>query len=191
MDIPCRNSLRVIFCGLSLAGPVAATAESLLDRSTGATIQFSAKPWMLALDQPHLAAHAQDYIALYALEINTAGQHHHHLATFFWSTVPGRASYAGTAPQMTLRVADREIHLSPLGKSPRDLGISRWPLAPPGRGAVLVIYEVDEALLRALSSDVPVSAHPETDPTLAADTWFAAWRSGRRAFADFCAEVFD
>ena len=174
-----------------LAEAAAAAPRSLLDQGTGATIQLSARPWVLALDQPHLAAHARDYIALYAVEINTAGQRRYHLAAFFWSTVPGRARYAGNAPELTLRAADREIRLSPLGRTPREIGISRWPLAPPGRGAVLAIYEVDESLLRALSSEVPVQAHPETDPTLPPDTWFEIWRSGRRAFADFCARAFD
>jgi hypothetical protein len=182
----------MMLCCLAMAGRVVAAAPaSLLDRGTGATIQFSGKPWMLALDQPHLAAHARDYIALYALEINTAGQRRYHLAAFFWSTVPGRASFAGNAPEMTLRVADREIRLSPLGRSPRDMGISRWPMTAPGHGAVLAIYEVDEPLLRAMSTDVPLKAHPETDPTLPADIWFDVWRSGRRAFADFCARAFD
>lgn len=185
-----RQFLGMVLCALA-ARSLAAAPTSLLDRGTGATIQFSAKPWMLALDQPHLAAHARDYIALYALEINTAGARHYHLAAFFWSTVPGRASFAGPAPEMTLRVADREIHLRPLGKTPRDVGISRWPLSPPGRGAVLTVYEVDEALLRVMSTDAPLRARPETDPTLAADIWFEVWRSGRRAFADFCLRALD
>ena len=90
-----------------------------------------------------------------------------------------------------MRVADRDIRLSPLGKTPRDMGISRWPMALPGRGAVLAIYEVDEPLLRAMSTDVALKAHPETDPTLSADTWFDVWRSGQQAFAHFCARAFD
>ena len=67
--------------GLALFAPAALPAASgtTLDRKTGATLQLSTRPWVLALEQPHLAAHARDYIALYAVEINTAGKRNYHL----------------------------------------------------------------------------------------------------------------
>jgi hypothetical protein len=171
--------------------PAAALCASgtILDRKTGATLQLSTRPWVLALDQPHLAAHARDYIALYAVEINTAGKRSYHLAAFLWSTVAGRDQYAGDKPVLQLRVGDRNLKLDPLGRTPRDMGISQWPLRPPGRGAVLGIYEVDEALLRAMSTDISLQARPASDPTLPEDVWFDVWRSGREAFADFCART--
>jgi hypothetical protein len=178
---------------LCLLPPAAAFAASgtLLDRKTGATLQLSTRPWVLALDQPHLAAHARDYIALYAVEINTAGKRSYHLAAFLWSTVPGREQYAGDKPVLQLRAGDRELTLDPLGRTPRDMGISQWPLKPPGRGAVLAIYEVDEALMRAMSTRITLQARPATDATLPEDVWFDVWRSGREAFADFCARALD
>jgi hypothetical protein len=42
-------------------------AHVLLDRRTGTTLQITRDPWVLALDQPHLAAHARDYVALHAI----------------------------------------------------------------------------------------------------------------------------
>jgi hypothetical protein len=174
----------LLLCGLV---PVTLAASgTILDRRTGATLQLSTKPWVLALEQPHLAAHARDYIALYAVEINTAGKRSYHLAVFLWSTVPGRTRYAGDKPVLQLRVADRTLLLDPLGRTPRDMGISQWPLEPPGRGAVLAIYEVDEALLRAMSTDIGVQARVVNDATVPEDVWFEVWRSGRTAFADFC-----
>jgi hypothetical protein len=183
-----RTLCTLLLCSLSSA--IVATAErSVLDRSTGATIQLSTAPWVLALDQPNMAAHTRDYIELYAVEINIAGARRYHLAAFFWSTVPGRTKYAGTSPTMTLRLGDRELRLDPLGKTPRDMGISRWPLQPPGRGATLAVYEVDEALLRTMATEVGILAHPESDPTLPPDVWFEVWRSGQSAFAEFCART--
>jgi hypothetical protein len=171
---------------LALAGAHArAEPRSVLDRSTGATIVVSSQPWILALDQPHLAAHARDYIALYAVETNIAGQRSHHLAAFFWSTVLGRERYAGTAPEISLRVNDRQLRLSPLGKTPRDVGIDHWPLKPPGHGALLTIYQADEGLLRQLATAQHCRARPETDPTLPADVWFEVWRDGRHAYMEF------
>lgn len=188
-------SRRAVLGYLLAAGllPRAASAASgtILDRRTGATLQLSTDPWVLALDQPHLAAHARDYIALYAVEINIAGKRSYQLAAFLWSTVPGRTRYAGDKPVLQLRVADRTLALDPLGRTPRDMGISQWPLKPPGRGAVLAIYEVDEALLRAMSTDVEVKARAASDPTLPEDVWFEVWRSGRSAFADFRARALD
>jgi len=180
----------MLACGLG-AAPAFAASGTILDRKTGATLQVSTKPWVLALDQPNLAAHARDYIALYAVEINTAGKRSYHLAAFLWSTVPGRDQYAGDKPVLQLRAGDRELKLDPLGRAPRDMGISQWPLKPPGRGAVLAIYEVDEALIRAMSTDINLQARPASDKSLPEDVWFDVWRSGRGAFADFCKRTLD
>lgn len=171
---------------LSLAGLGAQAApRSVLDRSTGATIVVSEAPWTLALEQPHLAANSRDYIALYAVEINISGKRSHHLAVFIWSTVPGREGFAGESPELTLRVEDRQLQLKSMGKTPRERGISKWPLDPPGRGARLVIYDVDTALLHQLASATGCQARIDTDPTTPADVWFEPWRDGRRAFAAF------
>lgn len=170
---------------------VAAPPREILDRGTGATLHVSERPWVLALEQPQLAAHARDYVALYAVEIDTSGRRSYHLAAFFWSTVPGRDRYAGDHPSLTLQVDDRQLRLDPLGKSPQDAGVSRWPLAPPARGALLTIYEVDTALLRQLAGNGRVRARPESDPTLPPDLWFEPWRSGNRAFAAFVAATVD
>lgn len=187
-----RRSVLLVALAAGILGMPARAAEgTLLDRRTGATLQLSTRPWLLALDQPHLAAHARDYIALYAIEINIAGKRGYHLAAFLWSTVPGRSQFAGDKPVLQLRVADRELKLDPHGRTPRDMGISQWPLKPPGHGAVLAIYEVDEALLRALSTDARVQARPTTDASLPEDVWFDVWRSGREAFADFRSRTLD
>ena len=187
-----RRAMLAALLGFGLAAmPAFPASGTLLDRKTGATLQLSTRPWTLALDQPHLAAHARDYIALYAVEINNAGKRSYHLAAFLWSTVPGRGQYAGDKPVLQLRVGDRELRLDPLGRTPRDMGISQWPLEPPGRGAVLAIYEVDEALMRAMSTDISIQARAASDPTLPEDVWFEVWRSGREAFADFCRRTLD
>ena len=180
-----RAMLGALLLGGLVSMSASAASGTTLDRRTGATIQLSTEPWVLALDQPHLAAHARDYIALYAVEINIAGKRAYQLAAFLWSTVPGRTRYAGDKPVLQLRVGDRELTLDPSGRTPRDMGISQWPLKPPGRGAVMALYEVDEALLRAMSTDIGVRARAASDATLPEDVWFEVWRSGRAAFADF------
>jgi hypothetical protein len=182
--------LRVLCVLLLMTVPAhAAAPHSLLDRGTGATIQTSARPWIFALDQPQLAANARDYIALYAVEINIGGNRRHYLAGFFWSTVPGRQLFAGASPAISLQVDDRTEQLSARNLRPRDVGISRWPLPLPGRGAVLAVYEVDQALLRQMGLATHLQVRPETDATLPADVWFTAWREARSAFQAFAEQA--
>jgi hypothetical protein len=187
-----RRQLVLLLSALSLTGVAAQGAPlSILDRSTGATIVDAEAPWTLALEQPHLAANSRDYIALYAVEINVSGKRRYHLAAFLWSTVPARAGFGGTSPEITLRVDDRELHLKSPGQTPRELGISQWPLTPPGRGATLVVYEVDTALLRQLANAGSCQAHVDSDPTVPQDVWFEEWRDGRRAFSRFVSLALD
>jgi hypothetical protein len=182
--------LRLLCVLLLIAVPaLAAAPHSVLDRGTGATIQTAAKPWIFALDQPQLAANTRDYIALYAVEINIGGNRRHYLAGFFWSTVPGRQQFAGASPAVSLQVDDRAERLSAKNLRPRDVGISRWPLPLPGRGAVLAVYEVDPALLRQIGLATHLQLRPETDATLPPDVWFTSWREARGAFQSFAEQV--
>jgi hypothetical protein len=184
-----RCLLIAVLCtgGAMQAG--AAPPRSVLDRRTGATIRFSAKPWVLALEQPQLASHARDYIALYAVETNIGGTRRYQLAAFFWSTVPGRQQFAGASPTLRLQVQDRDLRLDSQGLTAREAGISQWPLQPPGRGALLVVYGVDQALLRQLATAAQFRLRPLTDATLPEDVWFTEWRSARRDFQSFAEQI--
>jgi hypothetical protein len=183
------RSLALLLALLPLAAVAAGHPRTVLDRSTGATIVVSREPWQMSLEQPNLAANSRDYVALYAVEVNVTGSRRYGLAAFFWSTVAERGNFEGAIPEITLRVDDRKLHLKPLDKTPRELGISKWPLDPPGRGARLVIYDVDTALLRQLALTHDCHLHVDSDPTLPRDVWFGEWRDGRRAFAEFVEHV--
>jgi hypothetical protein len=188
----CLRSIRCVLLALLFVAAMPASAaapRSVLDRGTGATIQLSAKPWVLALEQPHLSANARDYIALYAVEINIGGMRRQQLAAFFWSTIPGRQRFAGLKPVIRMQVDDRDLELSSQGQTPREMGISQWPLEAPGRDALLVVYEVDQALLRQLGHAMNLRLRPETDPTLPEDVWFTPWRSARSDFQAFAQQV--
>jgi hypothetical protein len=178
----------LLVLALIVAMAVSAAPRTVLDKRTGATVVVSNKPWLLALDQPHLAANARDYIALYAVEVNIAGKRRHHLAVFFWSTISGRNSLGASQPAIELRVDDRLVKLEAFAATPRDIGISQWPLNAPGRGAVLVVYEVDATLLRQLGQAQQVSLRPagKSEPV---DPWYEPWQDGRRAFAEFAQQA--
>ncbi len=184
-----RRLLLGIGAGLCARSLQSAQPATVLDRGTGATVTHSAKPWILFLDHPHLASNTRDYIAFYATEVNVAGQRSYLLSAFIWSTIAGRARFAGEQPVLSLRVDDRVVKLSPSGKTPRDWGISRWPVSPPGRGALFVAYEVDLGLLQQMGTAASCRARPETDASLPADVWFETWQQARGAFAAFAKSV--
>ena len=179
-------------CAL-LAGSLPAQAQrprSVLDQQTGATLALAAQPWLFARDQPHLAAHARDYVGLYAVDINTAGSHRTFLAVFFWSTIDRRKGFAGEVPRVELLVDDRRVRLIPGSESARDLGISAWPLAAPGKGAVFQVYAVDAALLRQLAESRFTSVRL-LDDIDGDDEPLLTWKDGRRALVEFAQAVLD
>lgn len=188
-----RRGLLQSLCALALSGAIAPVGtvqageapRTHLDRRTGTTLQISARPWVLALDQPHLAAHARDYIGLYAVEVSNGGQRRTLLAAFYWSTVPGRERYAGPAPALRLRLDDRDVALKSDGRAPRDLGISTWPLRAPGRGATLALYAVDPLLVRQLGATRELRARLDDDSSLPPDVWFTDWRNAAAALREF------
>jgi hypothetical protein len=184
-----RWALAPLFFWFVLGTALAAAPDSILDRNTGATISISSDSWVMALEQTQFAATARDFIALYAAEINVTGERKYRLAVFFWSTVLGREHFAGSSPVLTLRIDDRVLRLDPEGRTPRDLGFSKWPLKAPGHGASFMVYEIDEGVLRQMANAKQVAVRPETDPTLPEDVWFEEWRSGRKAFAAFADQV--
>jgi len=167
----------------------AAQVESRLDRRTGTTLQITAKPWVMALDQPQLAAHARDYVTLYGLQISNGVERHLYLAAFFWSTVPDRNRHAGVNPGLQLLLDDRQLALAPATDTLRGAGVSQWPLKPPGRDALLVLYPAEPDLLRQLGHATQVLARPEGGSGAPPEIWFEPWRSGRDAFRRFAAEV--
>ncbi len=176
-----------------LVGSLPAQAQrprSVLDQQTGATLSLAAEPWLFARDQPHLAAHARDYVGLYAVDINTAGTHRTFLAVFFWSTIDRRKGFAGEAPRVELMVDDRRVILTPGNESARDLGISAWPLTPPGKGAVFQVYAVDATLLRQLAESRFTSVRL-LDDIDGDDEPLLTWKEGRRALAEFAKAQLD
>jgi hypothetical protein len=153
-----------------------------LDRRTGASLAIASDPWVFAREQPHLAAHARDYLSLHALDVNVGGRRATYLAVFDWSTVDRRRrpTRSGDA-RLLLLLDDRRV---PLGDDvePRAAGLSEWPLERPGRGARLRVYPVEGELLRYWSKAASVRIVSEGDPD-DPEARFESWREGRAALA--------
>ena len=88
----------VVLLGTLATSPLVATADQpagrnsaaqvILDRSTGTTLQVTTSPWVLAFDQPLLAANTRDYVALYAVVTSNGGQRRHYIAAFYTTAMP-------------------------------------------------------------------------------------------------------
>lgn len=164
-----------------------AELQTIIDRRTGTTLQVTTAPWILAFEQPLLAANARDYVALYAVEASNGGKRSLYVAAFFWSTVPGRNRHAGSNPGIRLLLDDREVLLQPVKGSLHDSGIDQWPLQPPGRDALLMLYPAEPGLVRHVWQATQLRARPHPDTDLPPELWFESWRSGTaswRAFAE-------
>jgi hypothetical protein len=186
--------LRTGLAALLLAFACASLASeprihTVLDRSTGTTLRITGAPWILALEQPHLAAHARDYVALHAVEASNGGQRRYFVAALYWSTVPARNRHAGNLPGLRLLLDDRDISLQPAAQSLREAGIGRWPMRLPGRDALVILYAADVPLLRQLGHAGRLLARPEPDSGAAPDAWFETWRDGRGPFRGFASAV--
>jgi hypothetical protein len=185
-----RGGLAVLLLSVAQAIPAGEPdIHATLDRSTGTTLRITGAPWILALEQPHLAAHARDYVALHAVEISNGGQRRYFLAALYWSTVPARNRHAGSRPGLRLLLDDRDISLRPAAQSLREAGIGRWPMRLPGRDALVILYAADAQLLRQLGHAGRLLARPEPDSGAAPDAWFETWRDGRGPFRSFAGAV--
>ncbi len=182
-------SCLLLLCLSGKAFGADATVHSILDPQTGTTLQLTGEPWTLSLDQPHLAAHARDYIALHAVQVSNGGMRRYFLAAFFWSTVPGRNRHAGNAPALRLLVDDRDVRLTAPMQTLRDAGVSRWPLRRPGRDALLVMYAVEAQLLRQLGHATRLRIRPGMDSSLPTQVWFESWHDASPAFRSFAAQT--
>lgn len=188
-----RTARRTRFLGVALAATCASLVQAQdvhvsLDPRTGTTLQVTAEPWVLALDQPHLAAHARDYVALQAVQASNGGQHRYYLAAFYWSSVPGRNRHAGQDPALRMLLDDRDLQFTP-GMSLRDAGISQWPRRAPGRDALVMLYVVDPQVLRQLGHAGRLRVRPEPASGLPPEIWFDTWRDARHALRIFAAQV--
>ena len=162
--------------------------RSVLDEQTGSPLVIATQPWTFARDEPQLAVHARDYVGLQAVEINTAGKRSQFLAVFFWSTIDRRGDYAGETPRIELAVDDRRIVLSPGAATPRELGISQWPLPLPGKAARLFVYPADATLIRQIAESRVVTLRLPDDRDGDQEP-IATWKDGRAALKDFLAEI--
>lgn len=185
-----RAAARVLLFALMLGG--CSSVEALrprehLDRRTGASLQIAAEPWIFAREQPQLAVNARDYLTVYPLRVNVGGRVTHYVAVFEWSTVDRRVAAREPADaSFELLLDDRRVLLRGGGATPRDAGIADWPLPPPGRGAQLHVYAVEESMLRYWGAATLVRVRKggaASDP----DARFDAWRDGRAALVAFLA----
>jgi len=120
---------------LILTGCATITPREYLDEETAATITVTPKPWTFIASNSQTGFNNREFLDLYALDINRAGEHRQYLAvmrSLLDSTRQSNNTSSSDTPRlaMELETSERTITLNPATQTPRQLGIAK-PLAQP------------------------------------------------------------
>lgn len=162
-------------------------ARELLDPRTGASITIVDAPLVFARERRDAAAHARDYLTIFAAEINEAGKRRLVLAVHDWSTIDQRTTGRRPARSELLLVADgRDFRFTPLqGELVERYARNRQLRPPDDADAITTFYETDAAALEYLGASEQLSASYSDGFALP----FALWRDGRPALLRLVALV--
>lgn len=182
-----KTCLALLFAlfALSSCKTTARTApKEFFDEATASTLSVASKPMVFARRRTDVAAHAQDYATLVAIEVNISGQDREYLLLYRWSTVDRRMSPPPGPDEGDLRIlADgRRIDLKPLERLPVSLTRRRELHVPEHGDVVAHAYLVDLDLLRFLATSAELSVRM---PKESLDSPFVLWGDGRTSLAQF------
>jgi hypothetical protein len=172
---------------LVLAGcstPRSAGPREYLDEQTAATITVVSDPWIFTREQFGAAVDANDFLNLYAINVNRMGEHRQYLAVL--QSVPLEASEAPDPglPKLELRTGQYKFVLEASPEDPKAIGIaqpiaasytltSRWWYFPISKQTLTTVASATDlvASLRTQDRRVP----------------YVMWRDGRAEMAELTA----
>lgn len=157
-----RRALCVCASVLAMTGCVSPPpgARQYQDENTAVTITVASEPVVLAREVSMLAVNARDYVSLFPLEVNRAGQRRYYFFGYSWSTID-RREVEGTPQgdvELKLQADDRLIALK---MSPRELqaaGLSTVPVPAPAPGARPLLFPSDRPTLLFVGTARSLSA---------------------------------
>jgi len=152
---------------LGLCAAVSACAVSVpgtrqyQDESTAVTVTITTEPIVLAREVSLLAANARDYLSLFPVEVNRAGQRRYYLFAYSWSTIDRRETAGAPDPgpsAFTLRADDRDIVLRMPAREFQSAGVAQLPVPPPVPTAIPLLFPADRATLLFIGTARVLSA---------------------------------
>ena len=159
--------------------------DEYLDPVTAAMVSTVTAPIIFARAHQDVAANARQYANVVGVSVNRSGHYEYVLLVYLWSTVDARLG-AGAHPGDTLVLLadDRAIRLGRDGRSLKEVGIAKRPLAPLHTRGSPRIYKTDRATLQFISTAHHLRMQLEGDPDARP---FDVWKDGRRQLGQLAA----
>jgi hypothetical protein len=158
------------------------------DESTAVTVTTATEPLVLAREVSLLAANARDYVSLFPVEVNRAGQRRYYFFGYTWSTIDRRTGPATTTSEpisFSLRADDRDIELKASPREFQSAGISEWPVPAPVPTATPFLFPTDRATLLFVSTARVLSAGPAGASSGSPTERYLPWSSPKLGFVSF------
>ena len=185
MRIAAALVLALVAAGCSMTRP--AGPREYLDEKTAATITVVSDPWIFTREQFGSAVDDNDFLNVYAIDVNRTGEHRQYLAVL--QSVPLEPSAAAEAaaagpPKLELHTGDHRMVLEAATEDPQALGIaqpiaasytltSRWWYLPVSKQTLSTVASASDLTASLLSQGHRVP--------------YVMWRDGRAAVADLTA----
>jgi hypothetical protein len=119
-----------------------------------------------------LAVNARDYVSLYPLEVNRAGQRRYYFFGYSWSTIDRRDAKEDAGPvdaELNLQADDRAVALRMSPSEFQSAGVRALPMPRPVPAARPLLFLADRATLLFVGTARALSAQfgaPESAATL-------------------------
>ncbi len=166
------------------------SARQYQDEATAVTVTTTVEPLVLAREVSLLAVNARDYLSLFPVEVNRAGQRRYYLFGYSWSTIDrrgdARAAVAGEVA-FNLRADDRDIVLKMAEREFQSAALSALPVPAPVPAARPLLFPVDRATLLFVGTARVLSAHSGDAPATAPVEPYRLWKrpgGGLNAFLE-------
>jgi predicted component of type VI protein secretion system len=179
-----RVQVAILTLCVLLVGCVSAPSgepREYLDERTGATITTVAQPWIFASRNGH---RRQDFVHLYALDVNRMGSHRQYLAVVKYWPAPEHDAVRHVPPTLVLMLDGDPAQFEPAPEAPRDHGLDS-PLDPHApKGTQVWLYPVDAAQFQRIAQAQHVMA-AVVAAGIRVD--YAMWRDGAAELKAFAA----
>jgi hypothetical protein len=185
MRIAAALVLALVAAGCSTTRP--AGPREYLDEKTAATITVVSDPWIFTREQFGSAVDANDFLNLYAIDVNRMGEHRQYLAVL--QSVPLEPSTAPDAatdgpPKLELRTGEHKIVLEVAAEDPQALGIAQPIAASYTLTSRWWYFPVSKQTLTTVAGASDLTASMQTQGHRVP---YVMWRDGRAAVAELTA----
>lgn len=163
-------------------------ARQYQDDNTAVTITVASEPIVLAREVSMLAVNARDYVSLYPLEVNRAGQRKYYFFGYSWSTIDRRDDKGAAVPldaELNLQADDRTVVLRMSPSEFQNAGVSALPVPRPVPDARPLLFPADRSTLLFVGTARGFSAQLGGPASAAALEQYRQWTVPHSGFAGF------